>query len=119
LHDIWALDASIPFKNIQFVEMIRSIVMWVFWLERNRICFKGGNPKSIKIMGIHVISLVFFGCKSVNESLFLNIPLLLPQDVQNLHMQVGNLGIEMVQEDMEPVSDLIFGVENKVIYLMA
>jgi hypothetical protein len=41
LHDIWALDASIPFKNIQLVEMISAIVMWVFWLERNKIYFKG------------------------------------------------------------------------------
>jgi hypothetical protein len=60
LHDIWALDASIPFKNIQLVEMISAIVMWVFWLERNKIYFKGDNPKSIQIMGLHVISLVFF-----------------------------------------------------------
>jgi hypothetical protein len=118
LHDIWTLDASIPFKNIQLVEIIRAAIMWVFWLERNIIYFKGGNPKIIKIMGLHVISLVSFWCKTVNESLFLNLPLLLPQDVQNLHMHVGNLGIGMVQEEMESIPDLMFGIENEVVYLM-
>jgi hypothetical protein len=90
LQDIWSIDASIPFKNIHLVEMIRAAILWVFWLERNKICFKGGTPKNIQSMSLHVISLVSFWCKTVDESLFHKLSLLLPHDVQNLHMQVRN-----------------------------
>jgi hypothetical protein len=61
-------------------------------------------------MSLHVISLVSFQCKIVNESLFLNLPLLLPR--------VGNLGIEMVQVEMKSVPDPMFDVENEVVYLI-
>jgi hypothetical protein len=68
-------------------------------------------------MGIHIIRLVSFWCKTIDESLFHKLPLLLPQYVQNLHMQVESQEIGMDQVVMESVPDLIFGVENELFYL--
>jgi hypothetical protein len=33
-------------------------------------------------------------------------------------MHVGNLGIGIVLEEMELIPDLMFGIENEVVYLM-
>jgi hypothetical protein len=70
-------------------------------------------------MGIYVISLVSFWYKTVNESLFLNLSLILSHDVKILHMRVKNLGIEMVQKEIESVPNPIFNVGNEVAYLTA
>jgi hypothetical protein len=60
LEDIWLLDAVIPFKNMIVVEMIRGAVMWTIWLEINRICFQNKGVRSIKIIGMHILSLVTY-----------------------------------------------------------
>jgi zinc-binding in reverse transcriptase len=60
LEDIWLLDAVIPFKNMIVVEMIRSVVMWTIWLEKNRIYFQNKGVRSFKIIGMHILSLVTY-----------------------------------------------------------
>jgi hypothetical protein len=53
-------DASILVKYAQLVEMIRVVVLWTIWLERNNLCFNTVEPKSIKTIGIRILSLVHF-----------------------------------------------------------
>jgi hypothetical protein len=91
LDDLWKIDASISFKNETLVEIIRSVVLWIVWLERNRICFNiDVVPKSIKMLGMQILRLIQFLCKNLDEALLLIIQYILPQDVQSLHLQVGN-----------------------------
>jgi hypothetical protein len=61
LDDLWAIVASIPFKNRQLIEMIR-------------LCFNtGSTPKNIKTIGLKILSLVHFLCKNIDEFLLLNL----------------------------------------------
>jgi zinc-binding in reverse transcriptase len=52
LEDIWFLDASIPVKHAQLVEMIRGAVMWTIWLERNNVCFNTVAPNLLKPLAL-------------------------------------------------------------------
>jgi hypothetical protein len=52
LEDIWVIDAMIPYKNIQLIEMIRGAVLWTIWLEMSRLCFQNGSSKIIKSVGM-------------------------------------------------------------------
>jgi hypothetical protein len=80
--------------------------------------FQRRNSKSHSINGLSYYKLSFFLCKTVDESLFHNLSLLLSQDVQKLHMQVGNQVMEMDRVEMESVPDSMFNVESEVLYLM-
>jgi hypothetical protein len=92
------MDTIIPFKNISLVEIIRGVVLWIVWLERNRLYFKTGTPRSIRAIGIQILSFVTFWCKNIDESFFVNIKHLLLQDVLLLYLHVGTL--RMDQEEM-------------------
>jgi hypothetical protein len=44
-------DCYIPLKDKLLVELIRSAICWVIWLERNNILFRGVVVSSIRSLG--------------------------------------------------------------------
>jgi hypothetical protein len=52
LNDLWYLDLSIPLKDVVLVETVRGAILWVIWLERNRIYFNNIMCKNIKAIGL-------------------------------------------------------------------
>lgn len=49
IEDLWHIDGCIPFKDLKLCELIRSVFLWVIWLERNRLIFKGVQVKVSEI----------------------------------------------------------------------
>jgi hypothetical protein len=80
LEDLWYIDCCIPLKDRNLVELIRSAVCWVVWLERNNITFNHAAP-SFKSLGLKIINLTTFWCKIRNASQLLKLSLILPQGV--------------------------------------
>lgn len=111
--DIWNLDNDVPLKNKSVLEAVRGAVMWVVWLERNRICLENGKVRSLKSLGLHMINLASFWCKNKGKTNILKLSLVLPQDVVDLPLQ--GLGVEKEAEvpslDMDLVEDMV-PVEN-------
>jgi hypothetical protein len=73
--------------------MSSGAVLWVIWLEHNRLCFQGGNVKNIHSIGMQIIGLVSFWFKHNKESSLLKLTVVLSQDVQNLHFREATLWI--------------------------
>jgi hypothetical protein len=71
--------------------MSSGAVLWVIWLEHNRLCFQGGNVKNIHSIGMQIIGLVSFWFKHNKESSLLKLTVVLSQDVQNLHFREATL----------------------------
>ena len=85
LDDLWLLDASIPLKDRLLVELLRGAILWIVWLERNRVIFHDNStPISAKSLGLKIISLATFWCKSRSENSYLKLSLMLPYDVKDL-----------------------------------
>jgi hypothetical protein len=78
------IDASIPFKDRLLIELLRGAVLWIIWLERNRLCFNDSTPCSIKILGTKIISLTQFWCQSRGDDYFFKLNLIMPFDVKDL-----------------------------------
>jgi hypothetical protein len=79
------------------------------WLERNHLCFNVGIvPKNIKVLGMQILRLVQFWCKSLDDTLLFTVKYILLQNVQILHLQVGN-------SKMAQTLDPLFGIENEVL----
>jgi hypothetical protein len=49
LEDLWIIDSCIPLKDKLLIELIRSAVIWVLWLERNEIIFKFKKPTQVRL----------------------------------------------------------------------
>jgi hypothetical protein len=47
LDDIWLIDCCIPLKDKVLVELVRSAICWVIWLERNKVLFQGSFVSSV------------------------------------------------------------------------
>jgi hypothetical protein len=88
LEDLWYIDYCIPLKDRNLVGLIRSVVCWVVWLERNNITFNHAAP-SFKSLELKIINLTTFWCKARNTFQMLKLSLMLPQEVEDLPMQVG------------------------------
>lgn len=82
ISDLWVLDAYIPFKNKPLVELIRGAVIWVIWLERNRVCFQNNTASPISSIAAKIVSLTSFWCKSRGDQMYLKLSLILPFDVK-------------------------------------
>jgi zinc-binding in reverse transcriptase len=37
LSDLWLMNRCIPFKNKFVTELLRGVVLWTIWLERNKL----------------------------------------------------------------------------------
>lgn len=62
-----------------FCELIRGVVLWIIWNERNRIIFKGGNYNTI-------ISIAKFCGQITGQKLLLKLQLAMSFDVDQLPM---------------------------------
>jgi hypothetical protein len=67
LQDLWYIDCSIPLKDNVIVEMVRETILWVIWLERNKLCFTNGKCRNIKVVGLQIISLTSFWCTHMRK----------------------------------------------------
>ena len=89
IEELWLLDAAIPLKDKLLLEMIRGAVLWLLWLERNKVIFQGSQPVPLKVLGAKILSLVSFWCKSNNDKSFFKLTLILPCDVKELPDQIN------------------------------
>ena len=78
------IDASIPFKDRLLIELLRGAVLWIIWLERNRLCFNDSTPCSIRCIGTKIISLTQFWYQSRGDDYFLKLNLIMSFDVKDL-----------------------------------
>jgi hypothetical protein len=64
VEDLWDLDCNIPLKNQYVVELIRGVVLWTVWLERNRLYFNDMSKlKNIAVIGMQIVSLARYWCE--------------------------------------------------------
>jgi membrane protein required for beta-lactamase induction len=84
------------------IELIRSVVCWTLWLERNNVTFNSSFPSSFRTLGLIIINLATFWCKTRNFSCFLHLSLILPLGVEALPLQVGEA--PLVVEDLEAMA---------------
>jgi hypothetical protein len=82
------MDSCIPLKDKILVELVRSVVCWVIWLERNSIIFNQSSPVSCRALGLKIINLATFWCKTRNASQLFRLTLILPQGIELLSLQV-------------------------------
>ena len=78
MNDIWFINASIPLKDKPLVELVRGVVLWCIWLERNKLCFQQSHMTTFKALGSKIIALATFWCKTLNNGLLLNLSLIMP-----------------------------------------
>jgi hypothetical protein len=101
IDDLWFLDALFPYKNSKVCEVVRGVVLWTLWKERNRIIFEGGNCKTIRALDSNVIYLAKYWSLSQGEEFQTNLYLILPTDIILLSAQVleSNLNLVPVGEE--------------------
>ena len=87
MDDLWFINAFIPLKNAPLVEIVRGVVLWCVWLEKNKLCFQNTCVPSLSSVGTKIISLVDFWCKTLLSSSLLHLSLILPLDTNHLHTQ--------------------------------
>lgn len=61
--DFWLIDAQVPLKDKYVIEIKRGAVLWIIWLERNKLCFTDKLKRSFRAIGLHIISIAQFLCK--------------------------------------------------------
>jgi hypothetical protein len=95
LADLWYLDSNIPLKDVVLIETVRGAVLWVIWLERNRIYFNNTRCRNIKSIGLQIISLISFWCTNTGIGNLLKLSLVLPQTTDDLFNQVPIQALEV------------------------
>ena len=88
------LDAYIPLKDRPLVELIKGAVLWVIWIERNRLCFNNVCGKSIMSIAANIVSLATFWCKSRGDNLYFKLTLILPCDVKEIIPVIGTVAMQ-------------------------
>jgi hypothetical protein len=101
LEDLWLIDSCIPLKDKFLVELVRSVVCWVIWLERNSIIFNQSSPVSYRALGLKIINLATFWCKARNASQLYKLTLILPQGIELLPLQIE--AEEDTEGDLVPI----------------
>jgi hypothetical protein len=72
------MDSSIPLKNNYVVELIRSVVLWTVWLERNKLCFATHKSKFVEMMGMQIISITRHWSSKSGPNNMLKLSIILP-----------------------------------------
>jgi zinc-binding in reverse transcriptase len=113
LDDLWCIDSCITLKDNFLIELIRSVVCWIIWLERNAILFRNKSPASLKSVGMKIISLANFWCTARNTSQMFKLSIALSQRVEDFPLQIGDFQpeeVELVEEDDTPrIPSQMFG----------
>lgn len=69
--------------------MIRGVVLWTIWLERNRLCFQGGFCESLKSVDNVIITSAKFWCAVRKDGSILKLFLILPDNTLDLPLQIN------------------------------
>jgi hypothetical protein len=77
------------------VETIRGAVLWVIWIERNKLCFNNTMCRNIKALGLQIISLTAFRYSNTSTSNLLKLLLVLPHTTDDLFIQVPAQALEV------------------------
>ena len=85
------------------VELVRVVVLWSLWLERNKRVFQGGSGKTVKAIGAQIIVIATFWCKNLNNNSYFKLSLMLPCDTKEL-VETGT------EVDLLEVDGLMCGV---------
>lgn len=64
MKELWEIDKCIPLKDSNLVELIRGVVLWYLWLERNIIIFRTCQGRNIKGIGAQILCTAHFWCKN-------------------------------------------------------
>jgi zinc-binding in reverse transcriptase len=94
LDDLWLMNCCIPLKDKLVVEVIRCVVLWVIWLERNKLCFTNKAAKYACMLDSQIIGLTRYWCDNKGKVDLLKLSLVLPQDVAQLSLQVRVVPVE-------------------------
>jgi hypothetical protein len=88
LEDLWCIEYIIPLKDNTIIDMIREVVIWIFLVIKNILTFKSGSGKSIRNLGLEIISLIHYW-SSIKDSQFnSNVYLVLSTSIQDMHMSI-------------------------------
>ena len=104
IRDLWLLDASIPLKDQLLIELIRGVVLWIIWLERNDLIFNNSEIRPIYALATKIIALITFWCKNNGDSSYLKLTIILPNDVKDITHSLGQRGT--VEEEEETVFEV-------------
>jgi hypothetical protein len=90
-----------PYKDDKLIELIRGACLWIIWLERNRLTFKGGIIKSIRQLGGSVIALAKHWCLIKGKEYQDKLHNILPSNVNSIPMQITDaiLGLELIEAE--------------------
>jgi hypothetical protein len=72
LEDLWML-CFISLKDKILIELVRSVIYWVLWIERNTIIFRETSPSSLRSLGFRIINLGTFWCIARNASQYFDL----------------------------------------------
>lgn len=50
-------------KDPNIVKIIRGVVLWSVWLERNMLIFKGASSRSVQSIGVQIVAIAQFSCQ--------------------------------------------------------
>lgn len=90
IEELWQLGSSAPLTDEIILEVIRGVMLWIIWNERNRNIFKRGVFKSFITLESNIISLSSFWCKSKNNNKYLKFKLVLPSHVEDFTLPVSH-----------------------------
>jgi hypothetical protein len=61
--------------------MLRAVILWVIWIEMNRLVLQHGNYKSIRTIDNSIIILIKFWCQVKGNKYIDNLYLILLSDL--------------------------------------
>lgn len=108
MDDIWCIDSCIPLKDRYIVELIRGAVMCIVWLKRNKLCFTDHKCRTLRSIGMQILSLITFWCKNNTKGNVLNLITIMPQDIEQIPLQV-----ELRREEEDLATPLGSGEEGR------
>lgn len=91
-----------PLKDANLVEIIRGAVLWLLWLDRNRIV-KDGRIHDIKTLGSKIISTAYFWASQQKSDLTAQLNLILLCDVKVL---IGTTTV-VFMEDIQDTTHML------------
>jgi hypothetical protein len=95
-------------------ELIRGVVLWTIWLEKNKLVFTNKKACSAAVLGRKIINLAQHWCLQKGKVNLLKLSLVLPYEVENLIMHV----LVLLEEEEEPVEKGIVKVGEEALAIL-